>query len=351
MNNTLKIQSVGMVSGLARGAEANCAAMRLGYDCFQQTDFRVPSSHEVINGAVADLGSVQGLSRLVEMLVLAVEDALTSCSLTQEKLGAIHPIICLPDTRKAYVDSDIIKHFHTALDDKLGTRFYQAVYYENSGALGFIQALLRARQLLQSEDIRSVLIAGVDNLLTVGSVSHYGGDMYGQNCRLLTENNADAFIPGEAAAAILLTRAEQHDTGLFCTGIGMGSEPAPYSSGKVTRADGLVQAMNQALNEAGCIMHATDYRISNLTGEHYFFEEDALALQRTLRPPKAEYPLWHPADSLGHVDAAAGAVMITNIFWAAHKAYAPGARCLGLLSSDNEQRGAFLLEYRESAYA
>jgi len=337
-----------MVSGLARSAEANCAAMRLGYDCFQQTDFRVRSSPTLINGASADPDNpLHGISRLAHLLAQAVEDALAYCPIDRDKLGAIRPVICLPDSEKPYVDYDIIKRFHAVFEPMLDDRFDHTFDYVDSGAIGFVEALERARRLLDSKEVSAVMIGGVDSLLTVGCISYYGGDLYGQNCRLLTEDNADGFIPGEAAATVLLTRAEKRDSaGLLCTGIGSGSEPAPYGSGKVTRAEGMVNAINAALGEAGYNMHATDYRITNINGERYFFEEDALAMQRILRPPKQEHALWHPADSIGNIGAAFGPVMTTHVFWAARKAYAPGPRCLCMLSGDEQRRAAFLLEYQ-----
>ena len=49
------------------------------------------------------------------------------------------------------------------------------------------------------------------------------------------------------------------------------------------RADGLATAIKGALADAGCEMHDMDYRITDLSGEQYYFKEAALALSRTLR--------------------------------------------------------------------
>lgn len=347
MNRALKIQAVGMFSGLARNAEANCAAMRLGYDCFQQTQFRVPSSYACINGAVADADNpVRGLNRLAHMLTQAVEDALVCCPIPLEQLGLIRTLICLPDTRKPFVDPELVNRFHALFRSQVEAHCDPNIEYIDSGPLGVLDALSRARQLLESGEASAVMIGGVDSLLTTAAISYYGGNLYGENCRLLTEDNADGFIPGEAAATMILTWAQANTSGLFCTGLGYGTEPAAYGSGQVTRAEGMVTAINAALKEGGVNMPATDYHISNVNGERYFFEEDALAIQRVLRPPKAEYPLWHPADSIGHIGAAFGPVMVASAFWAAYKSYAPGPRCLCVLSDDEQRRAAFLLEYR-----
>jgi len=342
MTTALTLHAVGLASGLARTAGASCAVMRLGYDCFQETPFQVANHH--LKGARIDYLSMRGLKRLVEVLNIAIDDALQNASLNQ--LGTIRLILCLPDGSKPYNPSDIVERFHKLISPQLDDRFDHRIHYEASGALGVVNALLHARHLLMEDNtVQSVLIAGVDNFLNVNSIGHHAGDLYGDGCRLLTEDNADGFIPGEAAGAVLLTRAAAGATGLLCKGIGTGAEPAPCGSGEVTRATGLVDAINMAVGEAGCTVYDTDYRISNLNGERYFFEEDSLALYRTLRPPKAEHPLWHPADSIGHVGAASGLAMLANVFWASHKGYAPGARCLALLSGEDAPRGALVLEF------
>jgi len=339
-----------MVSGLARSAEANSIAMHLRYDCFQRSYFHVPSqSHTYINGASADPDNpLRGMSRLAYMLTQAMEDAHANCPIDSNTLGDIQLVICLPESAKPYVDPDIVNNFNSVFEIITDDYFYQEkIIYVELGEQGFAEVLSIAHTLLDAKEVSAVMIAGVDSLLTASCISYYGGDSYGKNCRIITKDNADGFIPGEAAAAVLLTEAEKADTtGLFCTGIGFGLEPAPYGSGKVTRAEGMVNAINKALGEAGYNMHATDYRIANINGERYFFEEDALALQRTLRPPKQEHALWHPADSIGNIGAAFGPVMTAHVFWAARKSYAPGHRCLCMLSGDDERRSAFLLEYQ-----
>ena len=53
-------------------------------------------------------------------------------------------------------------------------------------------------------------------------------------------------------------------------------------------------------------MHDMDFRITDISGEQYYFKEAALALSRTLRQRKEEFDIWHPAECTGEAGAAVG---------------------------------------------
>jgi 3-oxoacyl-[acyl-carrier-protein] synthase-1 len=93
---------------------------------------------------------------------------------------------------------------------------------------------------------------------------------------------------------------------LQCTGVGFGTEPAPIESEQPLRAAGLVQAIRGALKEAGCAMGDLDFRITDISGEHYYFKEASHALSRLLKTPKEEFDIWHPAQCIGETGAVAG---------------------------------------------
>ena len=129
-----------------------------------------------------------------------------------------------------------------------------------------------------------------------------------------------------------------------CTGIGFGVESAPIGSGEPLRAEGLTQAIKACLADAGCQMHDVDFRITDLSGEHYYFKEAALALSRTLRQRKEEFDIWHPAECTGEIGAAAGITVIALAQAAAEKGYAKGPRVMAHWANDGGQRCAALFE-------
>jgi 3-oxoacyl-[acyl-carrier-protein] synthase-1 len=111
------------------------------------------------------------------------------------------------------------------------------------GRVGGAVALLQARRALVEGRFPRCIVAGVDSYLTEATLSAYG-----QDDRLLTRSNSNGFIPGEAAAAIMLGRAGEHpNAALTLHGLGFAREPAPFGSGRPLRADGLVEAISGAL--------------------------------------------------------------------------------------------------------
>ena len=189
-----------------------------------------------------------------------------------------------------------------------------------------------------------VVIAATDSLLNWPTLSYYE-----QTDRLLTERNSNGFMPGEAAGALLMGASSGQAGELLCTGIGFGHEAAHIHSEEPLRAEGLSQAVKAALADAGCQMHHMDYRITDNSGEQYYFKEAALALSRTLRVRKEEFDIWHPAECTGEVGAASGATIIALAQAACDKQYTKGPNILAHMANDAGQRAALTLQHRQAA--
>jgi 3-oxoacyl-[acyl-carrier-protein] synthase-1 len=89
-----------------------------------------------------------------------------------------------------------------------------------------------------------------------------------------------------------------------------------------------------------------DFRISDVSGEHYGFKEASLAVSRTLRARKEEFDIWHPADCIGEVGAACGP-SVFNVAWSANENdYSKGTNVLCHFSNDDGKRAAAILTYQ-----
>jgi 3-oxoacyl-[acyl-carrier-protein] synthase-1 len=132
---------------------------------------------------------------------------------------------------------------------------------------------------------------------------------------------------------------------LRLTGIGFGVERAHIDSEEPLRADGLTAAIATALADSGCALHELDFRITDLSGEQYYFKEAALALTRILRQRKEEFDIWHPAECVGESGAAAGVVILAVAEAACRKGYAPGPNILVHLGNDAGDRAAAVLRF------
>jgi 3-oxoacyl-[acyl-carrier-protein] synthase-1 len=185
-----------------------------------------------------------------------------------------------------------------------------------------------------------VIIAGVDSYLTSDAVAHYVA-----RDRLLTADNPDGFIPGEAAAAVLCAHSVGGGFQLF--GLGLTRDPAfiHNTADLPFRGDGMTEAYRTALDETGIEMNQLGYRVADLIGESYWFKQTALASLRLLRGRHEFQDLWSAAESLGNVGAAAVPMMIGMAYSAARKGYAAGNPVLIEASSDSGACGAAVFAF------
>jgi 3-oxoacyl-[acyl-carrier-protein] synthase I len=324
----------GMVTSVGFNAPSSCAAIRVGITGFVETRFMYDGEW-LIGSPVPFEEGWRGREKLLQMVVPAIAECIEGFE--PEACRHISLLLCVSEEARPGRFAGIDQSFFEEVQRRLGRSFSPQSYLIARGRMGAVQAVDYARRLIGGGQ-PYCLVAGVDTYLVAATL-----DACREQRRLLTADNSDGFIPGEAAAAVLLGRATGAPGELACIGIGYGSEPAPVGSGAPSRADGMVAAFNAAFAEAGITMGQTDYRITDLSGEQYGFKEAALALLRTLRERKEEYDIWHPADCIGEVGAASVPAVLAVAAFAAHKGYAPGSRVLCHFAADGPERAALVL--------
>lgn len=336
------ITSVGLVTSIGLSARDTCAAIRAKVANPVETRFTDSRGQWIVGHQVVLDEGWRDLRKLAKMAALSIDEALQG--VPAEQWSTIPLLLCVAEAERpgriAGLDTDLFP----MIQAELGVQFSPRSSAIAHGRVSVGVAMHHARRLMTEFGVQRVLIAATDSLLTWPTLSSL--DASG---RLLTERNANGFIPGEAAGALLLSDASSSVAGLHCVGIGFGREPAFLNSGEPQRADGLTSAFKAALDEAACGIQELDFRITDLAGEHYYFKEAALAVSRTLRVRKEEFDIWHPAECIGEVGAAAGAAIIALADTACRKHYAKGPRILAHMGNDAGARTALVLQYRAQA--
>jgi 3-oxoacyl-[acyl-carrier-protein] synthase-1 len=375
------IVSAGVVSSVGGSAASTCAAVRASLDNFCETHF-VDETGQPLLGAPVD-GTLLGLAdeadgmrqggvkRLAAMFVRAAGECVRGAGGIDAARTAL--LVLGPEASRPGVTLKALMRCFAACQKAVGAPFHAASGITRIGSPGLADALQYAAELLaepqgdagpsqaEGSGVDAVLVAGVDSLLNTKDIHA----LLAQG-RLLTGDNADGFIPGEAAACLLVTRLDTvapcaRDTQgrefarapvLRVAGVGLGDEPDCLSAGKPSRGQGLARAIAHALSGAGLPAQAMHARLADVTAESAFFEEAGYAWTRVLRAPAAPGqagPLEStrfdtPVTRVGHVGSAMGPLLAALALDAARKAWAAGPRTLLHLSSHDTARGAVVLE-------
>lgn len=341
MTAAIDISAIGMVTAVGLDAPSSCAAIRAKLDGFQETRFMGSGGNWLVGAPVPLPRNWIGEKRMAHMAAAAITEVFENIPSARDTSALI---LCLAeDTRPGTLTPDptrLVRRIGEIVttNEPLKTRVVA-----HGRPSGFV-ALGTARNMIERGDAENVLIVGVDSYLSTRAVAHYLSDE-----RLLVEGNANGFIPGEAAAAVLCTK---HGGGsLTLTGLGLTREKASiYNADDLPlRGDGMTDAYANAFKEGGIDMAELGYRISDLIGEQFWFKQTALAELRLLRKRVEFMDLWSPAESLGNVGAAVVPIMIGMAFTAAQKGYAMGNPTLLEASADDGACGAGLFRARAAA--
>lgn len=329
----LFIHATGVACPLGLTAAATAAAMRAGIQRFAELPYRDDQGKDLRGSRLDSLGPTLGAGeRWVALMLAALQDLsehmpatlATKCEILLVVPAAAH------DPTPPSVEA-LAERIRQRLGWSLKTDQLQVFHGD---AASSFRLLSRARRLAKQQPL---IVCAVDCLTHAHALTQYSNDR-----RLLTERNTDGFLPAEAAVAMLVS-SSSHGTLGAITGLGFGDEPGLLDNDVPLRAEGLVAAAREALGEAGLDLSAMQFRISDATGESYFFKEQALVVSRLLRRRVEDFPLWTPASSVGHAGAAAG---FLGLSWALHtfgRGATPGRLALACTGGPESRRACAVL--------
>ena len=281
----------------------------------------------------------RGKTKLLKMAAMAIRECLQDNP--QLNTQATPMLLCLSEHERKGRVIDDDNQFFLDLQEELQLQFHEKSRIIAHGHAAVGVAMKHARRLIQEFGCNHVLITATDSLLVGATLAHFE-----EHERLLTSTHSNGFIPGEAGAALLVESYSGRKNQLVCTGLGFGVEKAHVYSEEPLRADGLTVAIREALDDAGCEMGDLDFRITDISGEHYAFKEASLALLRLLRKRKETFDIWHPADCVGEVGSTLGLVMIGVLKAACEKAYSKGDHILAHLGDDDGKRSSIIFSWQ-----
>ncbi|SEK88308.1 3-oxoacyl-[acyl-carrier-protein] synthase-1 [Roseateles sp. YR242] len=334
----------GMCTSLGFNAGASGAAMQAGLSGAAQGMLWDAESGEFIACCRVPLRQWwHGVGKLATLAATAIQDCLVRGGIEE---GSTIPILlgCAEPSRRCPL---------APLDDALLDQVYEELAFARHpqsrlvplGQVSGIAAFDLADAILDRGLARHCIVAGVDSFLHQEVV-----EAFMRHRRVLTPSNSNGFIPGEAAGAVLLSREAPRGPHLRITGWATDRESGTIESDEPLTGRGLQKAIEGALARAGTDIYATQYRTTDLNGEHYKFKEAALALGRVMRRRHSElFDVWHPCEWIGEVGAAIVPCMLGHQLWVSARDAAPGPQCLGHAGTDSGERGAYVARYEGGA--
>lgn len=331
----VSIVNIGLVTSVGLTAAASCAAIRAGLTNPSETQFLDSAGDRIVAHGVQLDQPWRGRRKLVKMAALAIEECLVG--VPREEWKQIPLLLCVAERDRPGRLEGLDDKLFFEIQQDLGSEFSEASLVIPHGRVSVATAMKKARELIRDAASPFVLIAATDSLLTWPTLNAFERDD-----RLLTKKNSNGFLPGEGAGALLIGTGQGGEL-LVCSGIGFATESATVAGGEPLRGSGLTQAIKNALADAGCQISDLDFRITDASGEQYYFKEAALALGRTLKSRKEEFKMWHPAECVGETGATFGVLCLCVASLAVVKQYALGARFLVHASADAGQRMAMVV--------
>ena len=323
-----RVAGVGLHTLVGMSAAASAAAVRARLSRFADHPYLIDREGEPLRVAAArHLGNVQGVARLLALAAPALLEASAPLAAPSAALRPPALFLGLPERRPGFTRADA-----DALSASLKTGPFSEVFALPEG--GSTSAIALAHQAIVSDKLDVCVAGGVDSHLHQETLSWLD-----QRTQLSSSGSRSGFVPGEAAAFVLLCSASAArklglSPSLEISGVGLTDEPNRLKTPTVCLGEGLALAIGQA------IQAPPDQVFCDLNGERYRSEEWALASLRLpeLLPDPSRYQA--PARVLGDVGAASGATFIALIAQALNRNYGRARRFLACTSSEAGKRAA-----------
>jgi hypothetical protein len=320
----LGIAAVGAMTAVGEDAPATVGSIFTEAEAFKRL---AVAGRESLAGALTPIaGDVKGTDRLAALGAFVLKEA------TQEMVPGteIGLVVCTSsDGIKDEPDGETRFLARLASDacvlvDKRASRVFFG------GATATVDALSFARKALGSPDLAAVCVLGVDSLSTQPRLG-----------KLLREKSSQAerFVPGEAAAALLLTRRLGSDSLAILAGI--GASPSYTDEKPSNPAKNSISAIERAMSDAELSRAPIAALVHDLPATQAGDEELTWLYSGSILATPG-FSVLAPSSSAGETGAASGILSLVTLAFLFRKAEISGPGVC-LFAAANVQRGAALL--------
>jgi 3-oxoacyl-[acyl-carrier-protein] synthase-1 len=317
-SNDIVITALSALTPVGANAEQSCAAIaaginRIGEHAYYECTPDDPEWDEPLPLYVSDVPVIDpfqdGTERLLELALPALTELMGGAGLRRSDLENCGLMLALPPIDKATRAMNLASVMVPELCKRTGLTTLKLWKTSQTGNTGVFKLLQSASQKLQDGDVEYCIVGGVDSYLLEERLEFYDAAW-----RLRSGRNVDGFIPGEAAAMLMLETAQHAKSRgapilarIGSTGEGMESQA--IHDDKHSTGVGLTQAIESVIQTGECAQ-GLDTVYCSLNGESYFAFEWGVVLTRLGETLAQMKNLVHPADCVGDVGAATGALLL-----------------------------------------
>jgi len=339
------ISGAGMVSPVGLTMAETCASVRAGINRFKEFEDYIPEMETLdpepplpMKGSrVSTIGPRD--DRVMSLLLAALRDLVRNARVTRSMMSQATLYVALPPADRAgrgpdRRDESLRRYLRNALGcDPARIKLFPGGHTASARAL-------EAAAAGAAGATTPSIVAGVDSYHDAGTLAWLD-----ETGRMRSMKNPEGFLPGEAAAAILLEpRSAAGARGARALaavrGTGSAREANPFESDLPSSGKGLAAAIRAAAGNGG---EPVAWVACDLNGERYRHHEWGLCQVKLRSALATSVRVWHPADCLGDVGAASACVLLGLTARAFERAYAPAPECIVWTASDDGERAAVRL--------
>lgn len=298
----LSVRAVGMVCSVGYTAAECHASVRAGIARIGETSVMSREGSPIRMGLVPPEGvhalplvdAAQRTTRHRRTLRLAHAAVAEAVDAVGARALPLLAVTGVPDAHGAVLLDDLA----VLLGDRVDRA---ASWHFAGGAPAVFLALHEAAGRIERGEAQAVVVVGADSpmdLVRLDALQHQE--------RLLVDDVMDGFIPGEGAAALVVTAAMAGSLATVC-GLGVEEDPFRLDGDETLTADGLTRAVHAALAGATSpVRHVW----AGLNGESWSAKEWGIAARRAHRALAPDARTHHPAECFGDTGAALGAMLL-----------------------------------------
>lgn len=339
----LAVTGVAAISPVGLTVEQTSAAIRAGvtglvehpYHDVLTRDPEWDDEEELVGGLVPTLDPwMDAPERLLELGLTVVRDLVKTTGLARRQLERAALLLALPpDADPVVAHWQLDQWFAAQLCRRAGIAACPIIRVEQSGHGAALKLIGDARELLEAGHVEHCVLVAAESYHHEARLEHLDASF-----QLRSERSPDGFLPGEAAAALLLERAGGVRPALgTLVGPSIAVEPRTIEGDYASSGRGLQLAIEQLRGQAG---RPARWVLCDLNGESYRAFEWGTVLTRLAEQLSDVQKLIHPADCVGDVGAATGGLLIACALEAFRRGYAPADEALIWCSSARGMRAA-----------